>query len=280
MFDSRASHCFNTPESASRGNIRGDPGEQFGAVKVVGGQFLAVLGRAKGVDIQIEGDLMPADLIINHVELYDVILGMDWFYHYRVHLDCHRGRVSFERPEGRLVYQGVRPTSGSLLISTVQAEKMIEKGCETYLVTISMPESVGQVVVSDIRVVEEFEDVFQSLQRLPPSRSDSFTIELEPGTAPLSKAPYMMAPAKMAELKKQLEDLLGKGFIRPSTSPWGTPVLFVKKKDGSFRLCIDYQGLNRATVKNNYSLPRIDKLLDQLRGVTCFSKIDLTSGYH
>ena len=102
---------------------------------------------------------------------------------------------------------------------------MIEKGCEAYLVTISMPESVGQVAVSDIR-----EDVFQSLQGLPPSRSDPFTIELEPGTAPLSKAPYRMAPAEMVELKKQLEDLLGKGFIRLSTSPWRAPVLFAKKK--------------------------------------------------
>jgi len=89
-----------------------------------------------------------------------------------------------------------------------------------------------------------------------------------------------MAPAEMVELKKQIEDLLGKGFIRPCTSPWGAPVLFVKKKDGSFRLCIDYRGSNRVTVKNKYPLPRIDELLDQLRGATCFSKIDLTSGYH
>jgi len=111
---------------------------------------------------------MPADLIIRPVELYDVILGMDWLDHYRVHLDSHRGRVSFERPEGRLVYQGVRRTSRSLVISAVQEEKMIEKGCEAYLVMISMPESVGQVAVSDIRVVQEFEDVFRSLQGLPP----------------------------------------------------------------------------------------------------------------
>jgi len=136
---------------------------QFGAVKVAGGQFLAVLGRAKGVDIQIAGESMPADLIISPVELYNVILGMDWLDYYRVHLNCHRGRVSFERPEGRLVYQGVRPTSGSLVISAVQAEKMIDKGCKAYLVTISIPESVGQVAVSDIRVVQDFEHVFQSL---------------------------------------------------------------------------------------------------------------------
>ena len=97
--------------------------------------------------------------------------------------------------------------------------------------------------------------------------------------APISIAPYRMAPMELKELKKQLEELLDKGFIRPSTSPWGAPVLFVKKKDGSLRLCIDYRQLNRITVKNKYPLPRIDDLLDQLKGATVFSKIDLRSGY-
>ncbi|KFK29222.1 hypothetical protein AALP_AA7G105100 [Arabis alpina] len=120
------------------------------------------------------------------------------------------------------------------------------------------------VVVRDIRVVYDLEDVFLSLQGMLPSRSDPFMIELEPGAAPLSKAPNRMAPAELAERKKQLEDLCAKGFIWPSTSPWGAPVLFVKKKDGSFQLCIDYRGLNRVTVKNKYPLPRIDELLDQL----------------
>ena len=98
--------------------------------------------------------------------------------------------------------------------------------------------------------------------------------------APYRLAPYRLAPAKMAELKKQLEDLMDKGFIRPSSSPWGAPVLFVKKKDGSFGLCIDYRGLNKVTINNKYPLPRIDELLDQLQGVSWFSKIDLASGYH
>ncbi|KAL0311461.1 UNVERIFIED_CONTAM: Transposon Ty3-G Gag-Pol polyprotein [Sesamum angustifolium] len=106
-----------------------------------------------------------------------------------------------------------------------------------------------------------------------------FTIETLPGVAPISIAPYRMAPVELQELKKQLEELLEKGFIRPSTSPWGAPVLFVKKKDGSMRLCVDYRQLNRVTVKNKYPLPRIDDLLDQLKGATTFSKIDLRSGY-
>ena len=129
-------------------------------------------------------------------------------------------------------------------------------------------------------LMSEFSDVFRSLQGVPPDTSDRFTIEQEPMTAPLSKCLYRMAPAEMAELKKQLEELLDKGFIRPSSSPLGEPVLFAKKKDGSMHLCIDYRGLNRVIVKNNYPLPRIDELLDQLKGAKWFSKIDFASGYH
>ncbi|XP_019157589.1 PREDICTED: uncharacterized protein LOC109154205 [Ipomoea nil] len=101
-----------------------------------------------------------------------------------------------------------------------------------------------------------------------------------PGTAPISKAPYRLAPPEMQELKAQLQELLDKGYIRPSTSPWGAPVLFVKKKDGSMRLCIDYRELNQVTIKNKYPHPRIDDLFDQLRGAGVFSKVDLRSRYH
>ena len=101
-----------------------------------------------------------------------------------------------------------------------------------------------------------------------------------PGTTPISKAPYRMAPAELKELKEQIQDLLDKGFIRPSFSPWGAPILFVKKKDGTMRLCIDYREINKVTIKNKYPLPRIDELLDQLQGAGFFSKIDLRSGYH
>jgi hypothetical protein len=115
---------------------------------------------------------------------------------------------------------------------------------------------------------------------LPPDREIEFTIELMPGTQPIHKAPYRMAPTELKELKEQLQDLLDRGFIQPSVSPWGAPVLFVKKKDGSMRLCIDYRELNKVTIKNKYPLPRIDDLFDQLKGASVFSKIDLLSGYH
>ena len=132
-----------------------------------------------------------------------------------------------------------------------------------------------------IPVIEEFSDVFpDEIPGMPPVRDVEFTIDLVSGTGPSSKDPYRLAPAEMKELKTQLDELLEKGYIRPSSSPWGALVLFVKKKDGSLRLCIDYRELNNVTVKNKYPLPRIDDLFDQLKGAGIFSKIDLRSGFH
>ncbi|KAJ9562159.1 LOW QUALITY PROTEIN: hypothetical protein OSB04_007319 [Centaurea solstitialis] len=135
--------------------------------------------------------------------------------------------------------------------------------------------------VDDVLVVSEFLDFFpEELPGIPPERQVEFEIDLIPGEALVAKAPYRLAPPEMQELSSQLEELLGKGFIRPSSSPWGAPILFVKKKDGSMRMCIDYRELNKLTVKNRYPLPRIDDLFDQLQGAVWFSKIDLRLGYH
>jgi hypothetical protein len=135
--------------------------------------------------------------------------------------------------------------------------------------------------VQDIWVVCDFADVFPAeLPGIPPERDATFEIKLILGTQPIHKAPYRMAPKEQVELKRQLDDLLAKGFIRPSRSPWASPVLFVEKKDKSKRLCVDYRALNQVTIKNKYPLPRIEVLFEQLRGAQVFSKIDLKSGYH
>jgi hypothetical protein len=141
--------------------------------------------------------------------------------------------------------------------------------------------SMMELPLKKIPVVCEYADVFpDELPGMPPDRDIEFAIKLQPGTTPISKRPYRIPPTELAELKKQLQELLDKGFIRPSTSPWGCPALFVKKKDESLRLCIDYRPLNAVTIKNKYPLPRIDVLFDQLVGAKLFSKIDLRSGYH
>ena len=132
------------------------------------------------------------------------------------------------------------------------------------------------------KTLQDFQDVFPGdlPSGLPPQRAIDHRIELEPGSLPVGRPVYRMSPTELDEVKRQLDELLSKGFIRPSVSPYGAPILFVKKKDGSMRMCIDYRALNKTTIKNSYSLPRIDDLLDQLHGATVFSKIDLRSGYH
>ncbi|GAA0176025.1 hypothetical protein LIER_29092 [Lithospermum erythrorhizon] len=160
------------------------------------------------------------------------------------------------------------------------SRRLIQKGCVGflgYVVYLSREEDR----LEDVQVVREFKDVFpEDLPGLPPEREIEFAIEIIPGMAPISLPPYRMAPAELQELQTQLQELLEKGFIRLSVSPWGAPVLFVKKKDGSMRLCIDYRQLNKVTIKNRYPLPRIDYLFDQLKDAKVFSKIDLRSGYH
>jgi hypothetical protein len=129
-------------------------------------------------------------------------------------------------------------------------------------------------------VVNEFPGVFpDELPGMPSDRDIEFVIELKSGTTPIYKTPYMMATPKLAELKKHIKELLEKGFIHPSSFPWGAPVIFVPKKDGTQRLCVDYRALNEVTIKNKYPLPRIDDLFDQLCGACVFSKKDLRSRY-
>ncbi|KAL0556637.1 hypothetical protein IC582_005151 [Cucumis melo] len=144
-----------------------------------------------------------------------------------------------------------------------------------------MDTQVSKLMLEDIPVVREFPNVFpEELLRLPPDREIEFSIDLVPGTAPISQALYKMTQMELRELNSQLLELVDMGFIRPSASPWGAPVLFVKKKDGTLRLCIGYRQLNKVTIRNKYPLPQIDDLFDQLRGASVFSKIDLRSGYH
>ena len=167
------------------------------------------------------------------------------------------------------------------MVLAMRALRMLQSGCAGFLASVRDVSKEQKVEPKDIPVVKEFLDAFpEDLPGLPPDREIEFYIELIPGTAPISKTPYRMAPAELKELKTQLQELLDKGFIRPSHSPWGAPVLFVKKADGSLRLCIDYRGLNQVTIKNRYPLPRIDDLFDQLAGAQICSKIDLRSGYH
>nr|KYP73768.1 Transposon Ty3-I Gag-Pol polyprotein [Cajanus cajan] len=193
---------------------------------------------------------------------------MDWLSANRILIDCANRRLIFPQVEDEL------------LISAGQAESLLRDGAECYFLLATMSVETKRVI-AEIDVVRDFAEVFlDEVPELPPTRRMEFSIDLVPGAGPVSVAPYRMAPAELVELKGQLEDLLEKQLVRPSVSLWGAPVLLAKKKDEGSRLCVDYRQLNKLTIKNQYPLPRIDDLMDQLRGASVFSKIDLRSGYH
>ena len=196
-------------------------------------------------------------------------------------VDCRMKRVTLRTPSGEEVtFIGERLNHLSNVISVATARMMVQKGCEAYLTYVKDTKK-AKPSLSDIPTVSDYPDVFpEELPGLPPQREIEFAIDVVPSATLASITPYRMALVELKELKLQLQEFLEKGFIRPSISPWGAPVFFVKKKDGTLRLCVDYRQLNKMTVKNKYSLPRIDDLFDQLKSASVFSKIDLRSRYH
>ncbi|KAM1233492.1 hypothetical protein ACFX2J_003185 [Malus domestica] len=204
-----------------------------------------------GCPVMVDGVVMPANLIPLDIVDFDVILGADWLHYNHAHIDCYGKSVTFHRsglPE--VTFVGERSGVRHGVISTMRAKKLLSKGCQGYLAHVVLNDVVPSSV-EEVGVVRHYPDVFPAdLPRLLPDRDVEFSIDLLLGTDPISLTPYRMAPAELRELKIQLEELTDKGFIQPSTSPWGAPVLFVRKKDGTLRLCIDYRQLNRLKIKD------------------------------
>ncbi|KAG8478728.1 hypothetical protein CXB51_028555 [Gossypium anomalum] len=212
---------------------------------------------------------------------FDVILGMNWLTVHDAVVNCKRKTIDLRCANNEIIRVESTDLNGlPAIISSMLAQKYVRKGCEAYL-TYVLDSKESEKKLESMLVVCEYSDVFpEELLGLPPVREVEFSIELVPGTTPILIAPYRMAPTELKELKTQLQELTDRGFARPSFSPWGALVLFVKKKDRTMRMCIDYRHLNKVTIKNKYSLPRIDDLFDQLKGASVFSKIDLRSGYY
>jgi hypothetical protein len=216
------------------------------------------------VSIRIRGVEFLANLIVLESNGIDVILGMDW-------LSKHKGMINCAKKAVRLT------TSNGKEMEYV-AENLVTNKAAFNRVVLNQLEAASTM---DVRTISEFLDVFpEELPGMSPNHEIEFVIELVPGTAPIFRRPYRMAANQLAELKEQLQELLDKGYIRPSASPWGAPFIFVPKKDGTQRMCVDYRSLNEVTIKNKYPLPRICDLFYQLKGACVFSKIDLRSRYH
>jgi hypothetical protein len=200
-----------------------------------------------------------ANLIILHTKGLDVVLGMDWMSKYQGHIDCARKAITVTNSDGIQIDN----------IATMPSRNAYYK------------KSVSGPTLDQVSVVCEYPDVFpEELPGMPPDRDIEFIIELIPRTAPIAQRPYHMNPQELEELKRQLVNMLRKGLIRPIASPWGSPILFVDKRDGTIRLSVDYRKLNEVTIKNKYPLPKIEDLFDQLNGARVLSKIDLRTGYH
>ncbi|KAL0536700.1 hypothetical protein IC582_025660 [Cucumis melo] len=281
LFDSGSSHSFISSAFLSHARLEVEPLHHVLSVSTPSGECMLSKEKVKACQIEIAGHVIEVTLIVLDMLDFDVILGMDWLAANHASIDCSRKEVTFNPPSmASFKFKGGGSKSLPQVISAIRASKLLSQGTWGILASV-VDTREADVSLSSEPVVRDYPDVFpEELPGLPPHREVEFAIELEPGTVPISRAPYRMAPAELKELKVQLQELLDKGFIRPSVSPWGAPVLFVKKKDGSMRLCIDYRELNKVTVKNRYPLPRIDDLFDQLQGATVFSKIDLRSGYH
>ncbi|GJT73291.1 putative reverse transcriptase domain-containing protein [Tanacetum coccineum] len=230
-------------------------------VELADGKVVSTNTILRSCTLVLLNHVFKIDLLPTRLGSFDVIIGMDWLSYHRAVIDCYEKIVCISLPNGEILeVQGERPEIDPGSLACIKADER---------------------KLDDIRVVRDFPEVFpDDLSGLPPVREIEFRIDLIPGASPVVKSPYRLAPSEMLELSNQLKELQEKGFIRPSHSPWGAPVLFVKKKDGAMRMCIDYRELNKLTIKNRYPLPRIDDLFDQLQGACCFSKIDLRSGYH
>jgi hypothetical protein len=258
LFDSGASHSFISQKFSAKCQLPFYHTKGSIMIATPGGK-IATNQLNRNVPISMGSRIFKTTLLILGLEGMDIILGADWMTQHRVVLDVAARALEIRSP-----------TSEDLVLYLPHQDSTQSCG-------FAMMESP----VKKIPVVYEYADVFpDELPGMPQDPDIEFAIELQPGTTPISKRPYQMPPAELAELKKQLQELLDKGFIHPSTSPCGCLALFVKKKDESLRLCIDYHPLNAVTIKNKYTLPCIDVLFDQLVGAKVLSKIDLCSGYH
>ncbi|GKB72546.1 putative reverse transcriptase domain-containing protein [Tanacetum coccineum] len=253
LFDTGADRSFVSTTFSSQIDITPNSLDHYYDVELIDGRIIGLNTILRGCTLNILNHPFNIDLMPVELGSFDAIIGMDWLVKYQAIIVCAEKIVRIPWGNETLIVHGDESNQG------YEAHKLEKKRLE------------------DVPIIRDFPDVFlEDLPGLPLTRQVEFQIDLIPGAAPVARAPYRLAPSEMKELSEQLKELSDKGFIRPSSSPWGAPVLFVKKKDGSFRMCIDYRELNKLTVKNRYSLPRIDDLFDQLQGSSVYSKIDLS----
>nr|GEZ46509.1 putative reverse transcriptase domain-containing protein [Tanacetum cinerariifolium] len=275
LFDSGADRSFVSTKFSTLINIKPVEIDTSYEVELADGKIVSTNNVLKGCTLNLLNHSFSIDLMVIKLGSFDVIIGMDWLSKNDAAILCGEKKVRIPLKNKALIIEGERNQSRLKIISCIKARKYIENGCELFLAQVTGT-MFKEKRVEDVPVIRDFLEVFpEDLPGLLLPRQVEFRIDLIPGATPVARAPYRLAPSELKELSEQLKELSEKGFIRPNSSPWGAPVLFVKKKDGSFRMCIDYRELNKLTIKNKYPLQRIYDLFDQLQGSSVYSKIDL-----
>ena len=279
LIDCGSTHSFLSPKCLRKLKLNQLSTEPM-MVELANGREVISRHTVGNLDFELGGRPTTAYFRTLPVGVYDGILGMDWLTANQTSIHCAQGTFSFMDNQGQeILVQGRNGRPKACLCKAKRLLKGYRAGDQIYVVKLNkIDEPEGS---SKPMWLQDYSDVFpKDLTDLPLEREIDHDIEVFLGSEPISKRPYKMSLPEAIELKDQLRQLLEQGYIRPSNSPWGAPVLFQKKKDGTLRLCIDYRGLNQVTVKNKYPIPRIDELLDRLHGSKVFTKIDLRSGYY
>lgn len=306
--DTQASTSFVSEQWLKRAGVAYDLVPSAQPVELADGRQIRSSGK---VSIRLRVGTMNDTVVCQVLDMpgFDIILGDDWMLRRRVHLDFGN-RCAFAYTKGkrhtmrsasdrfRSGEEKMKPSKltgpkAPVMLTALQMKRVTRTKQRAFLVRVTesteqaykvaaIHEAHDQGLIPQAELdalLSEYSDVFGELDKLPPKRKIAHLIPLEPGAKPIFKHMYRLTQKEKAEVERQIKDLLAEGLIEPSSSPWGAPVLFVPKPDGSLRMCIDYRALNKVTIKNRYPIPRIDDLLEQLHGATCFSNLDLASGY-
>ncbi|KAL0546314.1 hypothetical protein IC582_016221 [Cucumis melo] len=282
MVDSGATHNFITEAEAKRLNLRWE--KDAGRMKVVNSAALPIIGLVKRTMIRLGGWSGLVDFVVVKMDDFDVVLGMEFLLEHQVIPMPLAKCLVITGSTLSIVQTDLRQPDGLKMISAMKLKKGLSRDEPTFMaIPLNSLENSRKTVPKEImRVLEKYHDMMlDSLPKsLPPRRMIDHEIELVPGAKPSAKNAYRMVPLELAELRKQLDELLNAGFIRLAKALYGAPVLFQKKKDGGLRLCINYRALNKLTIRNKYPLPIITDLFDRLHWAKYFSKLDLRSGYY
>jgi len=287
MLDSGATHTSVADRLVKELGLR--LSDNHTSMKALNSKAQRIVGMSYDVPITLDQWRGKQDVLVVNLDDYDIILGLDFLRKAKIVLMLYLNGVMIAS-EGCLCFIPCCKVAaanvvkrGKSLVSTIAIDKALRKGGEVFLATIvdKKVDYCGEVPKEIASVLQQFEDVMppQLPKKLRPRRTIDHRIELVPGTKPPSQAPYQISPLELAELRKQLEELIDSRFVRPSKAPYGAPVLFQKKADGSLRMCVDYRALNKVTIKNKYPVPLIQDLMDRLCGASIFTKLDLRSRY-